>query len=67
MQDIESDTVYDTGRRSSDGADTTTLAQRGHSRAGKKGTLQIVFGLLCTAEGCPVAVEVFKGSAGRRR
>ena len=27
-----------------------------------EGTLQIVFGLLCTAEGCPVAVEVFEGS-----
>ena len=38
------------------------LVQRGHSRDGKKGTLQIVFGLLCTAEGCPVAVEVFEGS-----
>ena len=38
------------------------LAQRGHSRDRKKGTLQIVFGLLCTAAGCPVAVEVFEGS-----
>lgn len=38
------------------------LAQRGHSRDGKQGTLQIVFGLLCTAAGCPVAVEVFPGS-----
>ena len=38
------------------------LAQRGHNRDGKSGTLQIVFGLLCTAEGCPVAVEVFEGS-----
>ena len=38
------------------------LAQRGHSRDGKPGTLQIVFGLLCTAAGCPVAVEVFPGS-----
>ena len=38
------------------------LAQHGHSRDGKKGTMQIVFGLLCTAEGCPVAVEVFEGS-----
>ena len=38
------------------------LAQRGHSRDGKPGTLQIVFGLLCSAEGCPVAVEVFEGS-----
>ena len=38
------------------------LARRGHSRDRKKGTLQIVFGLLCTATGCPVAVEVFEGS-----
>ena len=38
------------------------LAQRGYSRDGKPGTLQIVFGLLCTAEGCPLAVEVFEGS-----
>ena len=38
------------------------LAQRGHSRDGKRGTLQIVFGLLCTADGCPIAVEVFEGS-----
>ena len=38
------------------------LAQRGHSRDGQKGTLQIAFGLLCTAEGCPVAVEVVEGS-----
>ena len=38
------------------------LAQRGHSRDRKKGTRQIVFGLLCTATGCPVAVEVFEGS-----
>ena len=40
------------------------LAKRGHSRDRKKGTLQIVFGLLCLAEGCPVAVEVFEGSTG---
>ena len=39
------------------------LARRGHSRDdGKRGTLQIVFGLLCTAAGCPIAVEVFEGS-----
>ena len=38
------------------------LAQRGYSRDGKKSTLQIVFGLLCSADGCPVAVEVFEGS-----
>ena len=40
------------------------MARRGHSRDGKRGTLQIVFGLLCTADGCPIAVEVFEGSTG---
>ena len=38
------------------------LAQRGYSRDGKGGTLQIVFGLLCDRQGCPVAVEVFEGN-----
>ena len=40
------------------------LAAYGHSRDGKKGKLQIVFGLLCNAAGCPVAVEVFAGNTG---
>ena len=43
------------------------LAKRGHSRDRKKGTLQIVFGLLCTGAGCPVAVEVFEGSTSDPR
>jgi len=38
------------------------LAQLGHSRDGKKDKPQIVFGLLCSREGCPVAVEVFAGN-----
>ena len=38
------------------------LAQRGYSRNGKRGKLQIEFGLLCNADGCPVAVEVFSGN-----
>jgi hypothetical protein len=38
------------------------LAKFGHSRDGKKGKLQIVLGLLCNGEGCPVAVEVFEGN-----
>jgi transposase len=37
------------------------LAKRGYNRDGKKGKLQIVYGLLCAADGCPVAVEVFDG------
>src|SRR3990172_235230 len=40
------------------------LARIGHSRDGKKGTLQIVFGVLCNAEGCPVALEVYPGNTG---
>jgi hypothetical protein len=38
------------------------LAARGHSRDGKRDDPQIVFGLVCTAEGCPIAVEVFPGN-----
>lgn len=38
------------------------LAHLGHSRDGKKDKLQIVIGLLCAADGCPVAVEVFEGN-----
>ena len=38
------------------------LARFGYSRDGKKGKLQIVYGLLCAANGCPVAVEVFEGN-----
>jgi len=37
------------------------LARFGYSRDGQRAKLQIVFGLLCTAEGCPIAVEVFEG------
>ena len=40
------------------------LAARGYSRDGKKGKLQIVYGLLCADDGCPVAVEVFEGNTG---
>ncbi len=38
------------------------LAARGHSRDGKRDDPQIVFGLICSAQGCPIAVEVFKGN-----
>jgi hypothetical protein len=40
------------------------LGAFGHSRDDKKGKLQVVFGLLCNREGCPVAVEVFEGNTG---
>jgi len=38
------------------------LAARGHSRDGKRDDPQIVFGLVCTAAGVPIAVEVFAGN-----
>src|SRR5208282_5632099 len=40
------------------------LAKRGYNRDGRRGKLQIVYGLLCAADGCPVAVEVFEGNTG---
>ncbi len=46
---------YYTGHRSG-------LVQFGYNRDGKQGFPQIVYGLLCNAEGCPVAIEVFAGN-----
>jgi hypothetical protein len=40
------------------------LAKLGYNRDGKKGMLQIVYGLLCAPDGCPVAIEVFDGNTG---
>jgi len=38
------------------------LAMRGYSRDERRGSLQIVYGLLCDRQGRPVAVEVFQGN-----
>ncbi len=46
---------YYTGRQSE-------LVKRGYSRDGKPQEPQIVYGLLCAPDGCPVAVEVFSGN-----
>jgi len=46
---------YYTGRRSD-------LVCFGYNRDGKKRFPQIVYGLLCNADGCPVAIEVFAGN-----
>lgn len=40
------------------------LAALGHSRDGKKGKLQVNYGLLADQRGCPVAVSVFDGNTG---
>lgn len=53
LYDISS--TYFEGRR-------CRLAKLGHSRDERPGNLQIVFGLLTNAAGCPVAVEVFEGN-----
>ena len=40
------------------------LARFGHSRDHRSDKMQIVYGLLCSADGCPVAIEVFEGNTG---
>jgi transposase len=41
---------------------TCPLAKRGYSRDRKSGTLQVNYGLLTDARGCPVAVSVHEGN-----
>jgi hypothetical protein len=41
-----------------------SLAEFGYPRDRKKGFPQIVYGLLCNAAGCPVAIHVFPGNTG---
>ena len=43
---------------------TCPLAALGHNRDGKKGKLQVNYGLLTDERGCPVAVSVFRGNTG---
>ena len=38
------------------------LAKLGHNRDGKKGKLQVNYGLVTDRRGCPVAVSVFEGA-----
>jgi hypothetical protein len=40
------------------------LAKLGYSRDGKRGTLQVNYGLLTDERGCPVCVSVFDGNTG---
>jgi len=42
--------------------ENSELVAFGHNRDGKKGHEQIAIGLLTDAQGCPVAVEVFRGN-----
>ena len=55
--------LYDVSSAAFEGR-TCPLGEIGHARDGVRGRLQIVYGVLTTAEGIPVAVEVFKGATG---
>jgi hypothetical protein len=55
--------LYDVSSAAFEGR-TCPLGEIGHARDGVRGRLQIVYGVLTTSEGIPVAVEVFKGSTG---
>ena len=46
---------------------TCPLAKRGYSRDGKPGSLQVNYGLLTEARGCPVAVSVHEGNTADSR
>jgi transposase len=46
---------------------TCPLAELGHNRDGKKGKLQVNYGLLTNQQGIPVALSVFKGNSGDPR
>ncbi len=41
---------------------TCPLAAFGYNRDGKKGKMQVVLGVICTREGCPIWMDVFKGN-----
>jgi len=53
--------LYDVSSAAFEGR-TCPLGAIGHPRDGVKGRLQIVYGLLCTVTGVPVAIEVFEGN-----
>ena len=55
--------LYDVSSAAFEGL-TCPLGALGHPRDGVHGRLQIVYGLLTTTEGKPVAVEVFEGNTG---
>ncbi len=43
---------------------TCPLAKIGYSRDGRKGTLQVNYGIMTDDRGCPVSVSVFEGNTG---
>ena len=55
--------LYDVSSAAFEGR-TCPLDAAGHPKDGVRGRLQIVYGLLTSKEGIPVAVEFFKGNTG---
>jgi hypothetical protein len=55
--------LYDVSSAAFEGR-TCPLGAIGHPKDGVHGRLQIVYGLLTSKDGIPVAIEVFKGSTG---
>src|SRR5579859_4826049 len=55
--------LYDVSSAAFEGR-TCPLGAIGHPKDGVRGRLQIVYGLLTSAEGVPVAIEVFEGNTG---
>ncbi|MGO9511767.1 MAG: IS1634 family transposase [Mycobacterium sp.] len=55
--------LYDVSSAAFEGR-TCPIAKIGHARDGVKGRLQIIYGLLCSTAGTPVAIEVFDGNTG---
>src|ERR1700694_4225359 len=53
--------LYDVSSAAFEGR-SCPLGAIGHARDGVKGRHQIVYGLLCTTAGVPVAIEVFEGN-----
>ena len=53
--------LYDVSSAAFEGR-TCPLGAIGHARDGVKGRLQIVYGLLCSPAGVPIAIEVFEGN-----
>ena len=55
--------LYDVSSAAFEGR-TCPLGAIGHPKDGVRGRLQIVYGLLTSPEGIPIAIEVFKGNTG---
>jgi hypothetical protein len=53
--------LYDVSSAAFEGR-TCPLGKIGHARDGVKGRLRIVYGLLCSTAGIPIAIEVFDGN-----